>query len=61
MLTQRETIKIHVDKKIEKVNQIALKELRSAEALSKTLPDYRYYPGKLAAKGIWIKNLLSRI
>ena len=45
ILSQREAIKIHVDKKIDKVNQIVLRELRAAETFAKVKPDIRHYPG----------------
>lgn len=61
ILSQREAIKIHVDKKIDKVNQIVLRELRAAETFAKVKPDIRHYPGDDSGRAQWYKNLLSRL
>ena len=61
ILSKRETIKMHVDKKIEKVNSLMLRELKAAENFAKVKPNPRFYSGNYSGKALWYKNLLSRV
>jgi len=61
-LARRTTIKNHVHKKIDKLNQLMLNELKAAESASKSSKiDYPIHHGKFSGKAVWVKSLLHRI
>ena len=60
-LSARKSIQLNIDKKIDKVNELVLRELKAIEAHAKSKPNSRVYTGHYSAKAMWCKNLLSRV
>lgn len=60
-LAKRDSIKAHVEKQIDKVNELFLQELRIAEQSSKREIAYCFGTGEFSGNAIWIKSLIVRI
>jgi dynein heavy chain len=61
-LARRSSIKNHVHKKIDKLNNLMLQEMKIAESSSKTSKlDYPIHHGKYSGKAVWCKSLLCKI
>ena len=59
-ITRRDSIVLHVAKKIERVNDLTVREFHNLEQLSK-LPPSQLYKGKHSAKALWNAGLLQRL
>lgn len=59
-IARRDSIVIHVSKKIERVNELIIKEFHNMEQLAK-LPPSNLYRGKLAARSMWHTGLMQRL
>jgi dynein heavy chain len=59
-ITRRDSIVLHVAKKIERVNELTVREFHNLEQLSK-LPPSHLYRGKHSAKALWNAGLLQRL
>ena len=60
-LARRQTIKSHVHKKIEKLNELMITEMRTSESASKSRLDMPLNHGYFSGKAVWVKSLLFRI
>lgn len=60
-LAKRESILVHLSKKIDRVNELMISELRLAEEFSKERASRKLHKGRFASRAMNIKALLSRV
>lgn len=61
VIARRDPIALHVLKKIERVNELFLRELQNSENLAKMPPNPQLYKGKYSARALWHSGLLQRL